>query len=106
MVIINFTSSKGITKKVEGKEGQTLMECAKDNDIYEIEAECGGGCSCATCHVYISDEWISKLEEPSEMEQDMLDFALNVRENSRLSCQIKIDKHFDGLSVETPETQF
>ncbi|MBL6769772.1 MAG: 2Fe-2S iron-sulfur cluster binding domain-containing protein [Rhizobiales bacterium] len=106
MITINFINSKGIQKSVNAVEGETLMECAKKNDIYEIEADCGGGCSCATCHVYIEKEWINKIKEPSEMEEDMLDFALNVKDNSRLSCQIKLESDLDGLTVRTPETQF
>jgi len=106
MITINFINSKGIKKSVNAVEGETLMECAKKNDIYEIEADCGGGCSCATCHVYIEKEWIDKIKEPSEMEEDMLDFALNVKDNSRLSCQIKLESDLDGLTVRTPETQF
>ena len=106
MVNINFISSKGVLTKADGLVGETIMECAQKNDIYEIEAECGGGCTCATCHVYIQKEWIDKLEKPSEMEEDMLDFASNVKENSRLSCQIKIDDKLDGLVLETPESQF
>ena len=106
MITVNFINSKGIQKSVNAVEGETLMECAKKNDIYEIEADCGGGCSCATCHVYIEKEWIDKIKEPSEMEEDMLDFALNVKNNSRLSCQIKLESDLDGLTVRTPETQF
>tara|TARA_E500000081_G_scaffold150135_1_gene178176 strand:- start:655 stop:975 length:321 start_codon:yes stop_codon:yes gene_type:complete len=106
MITINFINSKGIQKSVNAVEGETLMECAKKNDIHEIEADCGGGCSCATCHVYIEKEWIDKIKEPSEMEEDMLDFALNVKSNSRLSCQIKLETNLDGLTIRTPETQF
>jgi len=106
MITINFINSKGIQKSVDAVEGETLMECAKKNDIHEIEADCGGGCSCATCHVYIEKEWIDKIKEPSEMEEDMLDFALNVKSNSRLSCQIKLETNLDGLTIRTPETQF
>ena len=106
MITINFINSKGIQKSVNAVEGETLMECAKKNDIHEIEADCGGGCSCATCHVYIEKEWIDKIKEPSEMEEDMLDFALNVESNSRLSCQIKLETNLDGLTIRTPETQF
>ncbi len=106
MITINFINSKGIQKSVNAVEGETLMECAKKNDIHEIEADCGGGCSCATCHVYVEKEWIDKIKEPSEMEEDMLDFALNVKDNSRLSCQIKLESDLDGLTVRTPETQF
>jgi 2Fe-2S ferredoxin len=106
MITVNFINSKGELKSVNAVEGETLMECAKKNDIHEIEAECGGGCSCATCHIYIDKDWIDKIDEPSEMEEDMLDFALNVKDNSRLSCQIKLEANLDGLTVRTPETQF
>jgi 2Fe-2S ferredoxin len=106
MITVNFINSKGELKSVNAVEGETLMECAKKNDIHEIEAECGGGCSCATCHVYIDKDWVDKIDEASEMEEDMLDFALNVEDNSRLSCQIKLEANLDGLTVRTPETQF
>ncbi len=106
MITVNFINSKGELKSVNAVEGETLMECAKKNDIHEIEAECGGGCSCATCHVYIDKDWVGKIDEASEMEEDMLDFALNVKDNSRLSCQIKLEANLDGLTVRTPETQF
>jgi len=106
MITVNFINSKGELKSVNAVEGETLMECAKKNDIHEIEAECGGGCSCATCHVYIDKDWVDKIDEASEMEEDMLDFALNVQDNSRLSCQIKLEADLDGLTVRTPETQF
>jgi len=106
MITVNFINSKGELKSVNAVEGETLMECAKKNDIHEIEAECGGGCSCATCHVYIDKDWVDKIDEASEMEEDMLDFALNVQDNSRLSCQIKLEANLDGLTVRTPETQF
>ena len=106
MITVNFINSKGELKSVNAVEGETLMECAKKNDIHEIEAECGGGCSCATCHVYIDKDWVDKIDEASEMEEDMLDFALNVQDNSSLSCQIKLEADLDGLTVRTPETQF
>ncbi len=106
MVLINFISSKGIQKSVNATEGETLMDCAKNNDIHEIEADCGGGCSCATCHVYVHEEWVNAIEAPTEMEEDMLDFAIDVKENSRLSCQVKIDKSLDGITIFTPEKQF
>ena len=104
MVVINFISSKGVLKSVNATEGETIMDCAKNNDIYEIEAEVR--VAHATCHVYIQDEWVDKLDAPTEMEEDMLDFAIDVKENSRLSCQIKIDKTLDGITIQTPEKQF
>ena len=82
------------------------MEAAKLNLIPGIEAECGGACACATCHVYVSDEWRAKTGKPSEMEEDMLDFAFDVRETSRLSCQVKVTAELDGLIVSVPEKQF
>ncbi|MEL6872185.1 MAG: 2Fe-2S iron-sulfur cluster-binding protein, partial [Pseudomonadota bacterium] len=68
--------------------------------------ECGGACACATCHVYVGDEWAEKVGKPSDMEEDMLDFAFDVRETSRLSCQIKVTDELDGLVVHVPEKQF
>jgi 2Fe-2S ferredoxin len=70
-----------------------------------IIAECGGACSCATCHVHVDDAWIEKVGGPSPMEEDMLDFAFDVRPTSRLSCQIKMTDELDGLVVHTPERQ-
>ena len=71
-----------------------------------IEADCGGSCACGTCHVYISNEWVNKLEEKSDMENSMLEFTENVQVNSRLSCQIEFDESLDGLEVSLPESQY
>lgn len=84
----------------------TVMEVARKNDVPGIEAECGGACSCATCHVYVDEGWFPKTGGSEEMEEDMLDFAFDVRPNSRLSCQIKVTDELDGLVVHTPEKQF
>ncbi len=84
----------------------TVMEAAVKNSVPGIEAECGGACSCATCHVYVDDEWREKTGQPDEMEEDMLDFAFDVRDSSRLSCQIKVSDELDGLVVHVPEKQF
>jgi 2Fe-2S ferredoxin len=81
------------------------METAIKNGIPGIEAECGGACSCSTCHVYVGEGWREATGEPAPMEEDMLDFAVDVRPNSRLSCQIKITEALDGLVVTTPERQ-
>ena len=80
-------------------------ETALRNSIPGIEAECGGACACATCHVYVADEWTEKVGKPSQMEEDMLDFAFEVRPSSRLSCQIKVTEELDGLVVTTPAKQ-
>jgi 2Fe-2S ferredoxin len=71
-----------------------------------IDADCGGACACATCHVYVEPEWLEKVGKRNEMEEDMLDFAFDVRDNSRLSCQIKITDAINGLVVKVPEKQF
>ena len=83
----------------------TVMEAAIRNNIPGIEAECGGACACATCHVYVDEVWRAKTGEPSPMEEDMLDFGYDVRPNSRLSCQIKVSDELDGLIVTTPDKQ-
>ena len=75
---------------VEAENGSTVMENAIKNGIPGIEAECGGACACATCHVYVDEAWREKTGEPSPMEEDMLDFGFEVKPNSRLSCQIKV----------------
>jgi 2Fe-2S ferredoxin len=105
MVKITFIDSKGTVRTVEGEAGSTVMETAIKNGVPEIEAECGGACACSTCHVYIDDAWREKVGEPAPMEEDMLDFAFEVKPNSRLSCQIKVREDLDGLTVRTPERQ-
>jgi 2Fe-2S ferredoxin len=82
------------------------MEAAKMNLIEGIEAECGGACACATCHVYVDEAWKQRTGSPEQMEEDMLDFAFDVRPTSRLSCQIRVTPELDGLVVHVPEKQF
>ena len=72
----------------------------------KADADCGGACACATCHIYVREDWLEKTGAREEMEEDMLDFAYDVRDNSRLSCQIKISDALDGLTVDVPEKQF
>jgi len=105
MVQITFIDTAGAARTVEGEVGSTVMETAIKNGVPGIEAECGGACACSTCHVYIDEAWREKVGEPSPMETDMLDFAYDVRPNSRLSCQIKVREDLDGLTVTTPERQ-
>ena len=102
---INYIDSSGTKRTVDAESGSTVMEAAIRNHIPGIEAECGGACACATCHVYVAEEWRAKVGEPSAMEEDMLDFGYDVRPNSRLSCQIKVSDELDGLTVTTPEKQ-
>jgi ferredoxin, 2Fe-2S len=105
MAKITYIDSSGTARTVEGEIGSTVMETAIKNSIPGIEAECGGACSCSTCHVYVEREWQEVTGEPAPMEEDMLDFAFDVRPNSRLSCQIKVRDDLDGLVVRTPERQ-
>jgi ferredoxin, 2Fe-2S len=106
MAKITFVQPDGTRQVVDGEPGMTVMETAKKNLVSGIEAECGGACACATCHVYVDEAWREKTGGPSEMEEDMLDFAFDVRPTSRLSCQIKVTADLDGLVVAVPEKQF
>src|SRR3981189_2364701 len=105
MAKIHFVDRTGETRIIDGETGATVMEAAIRNGIPGIEAECGGACACATCHVYVDEAWQPKTGEASAMEQDMLDFGYDVRANSRLSCQIKVAQELDGLVVRTAERQ-
>jgi ferredoxin, 2Fe-2S len=105
MVKITYIDSAGTARTVDAEAGSTVMETAIKNSIPGIEAECGGACACSTCHVYVDEVWTVKTGEPAPMEEDMLDFAYDVRPNSRLSCQIKVIQELDGLVVTTPERQ-
>jgi 2Fe-2S ferredoxin len=105
MTKITYVDFQGVARTVEAENGSTVMETAVRNAVPGIDAECGGACACATCHVYVEDAWKEKTGEPSSMEEDMLDFAFDVRPNSRLSCQLKVKAEWDGLVVHTPERQ-
>ena len=105
MAKITFIDTAGTARTVEGEAGSTVMETAVNNGVPRIEAECGGACACSTCHVYIDDAWRETVGEPAPMEEDMLDFAYDVKPASRLSCQIKVAENLDGLTVRTPERQ-
>jgi ferredoxin, 2Fe-2S len=105
MVKLTFIDAGGTARTVDAEPGSTVMENAIRNDVPGIEAECGGACACATCHVYVDDEWRSVTGQPQPMEEDMLDFAVDVRPSSRLSCQIRVRDELDGLVVRTPAKQ-
>jgi ferredoxin, 2Fe-2S len=106
MAKLTFIQKDGTRQEVEGQNGMTVMEAAVKNMVPGIDADCGGACACATCHVYVEPDWMERVGSRNEMEEDMLDFAFDVRENSRLSCQIKITDALDGLTVKVPEKQF
>ena len=105
MAKISFVDHTGETRIIDVENGATVMEAAIRNAVPGIEAECGGACACATCHVYVAKEWTEATGKASQMEEDMLDFAFEVRPNSRLSCQIKVSEALDGLVVTTPPKQ-
>jgi 2Fe-2S ferredoxin len=105
MAKITYIEFNGKEHVVEVKTGMSVMEGAVKNLIPGIDADCGGACACATCHVYVDKAWLEKLEPMQEMEKTMLDFAEGVEGNSRLSCQIKVSDALDGLVVRTPKSQ-
>ena len=102
---ITYVDSQGNSKTIEVENGLTVMEGAIQNDIPGIDADCGGGMSCATCHVYVKEDWYSKLPKKEMGEDDMLDQAYKPNSNSRLSCQISVTNDIDGLIVNLPEKQ-
>ena len=107
MAKIKFIEHNGTEHDVEADNGLSIMQAAVNNGIPGIVAECGGACSCATCHVQLDKEWYEKTEAASDMENEMLEFAMGFVENSsRLSCQIKISDELDGIVIRTPESQY
>ena len=106
MAKITYIEHGGKEHVIEVANGMTVMEGARDNNIPGIEADCGGACACSTCHVYVNPDWVDRLPEKDEMEQDMLDFAFEPDETrSRLTCQLKVSDELDGLVVQMPEKQ-
>lgn len=103
---IIFIDFEGTERVVEANVGDSVMEAATSNDIPGIDADCGGACACATCHVYVAPDWVNIVGKPEDLEAEMLDVAEEVKENSRLSCQISISDEMDGLVITTPESQF
>ena len=105
MAKITYIEFNGTPHEVDVPAGLSVMEGAIDNNIPGIEAECGGACSCATCHVYVDPAWFEKTGSPEHLEQDMLESAYDLKETSRLSCQIEVSDELDGLVVRMPEHQ-
>ncbi len=102
---ITYIEHNGSEHVIDVKNGLSVMEGAVKNNIPGIDADCGGACACATCHVYVDEAWVGKVGVKSAMEESMLDFAENVETSSRLSCQIKVTDQLDGLVVRMPESQ-
>ncbi len=106
MATIKYIEYNGKEHQVELAPGTTIMQGALDNNIRGIVGDCGGSCSCATCHVYVEDAWLNKLNEKSDMEDALLEEVCDPQDNSRLSCQIIISDDLDGMVVKMPERQF
>lgn len=105
MAKITYIEHNGTEHTYDVDNGLSVMEGAIKNSVPGIDADCGGACACATCHVYVDPEWIGKTGTKQDMEQTMLDFAVEVEENSRLSCQIEVSDDLDGLVVRLPQSQ-
>ena len=105
MAKITYITHDNKTYTIEVQNGLTVMEGAVQNDIPGIDADCGGGMACATCHVYVKDEWFDKMPTKEDGVEDMLDMAFEPKKNSRLSCQLIVSEELDGLIVTTPEKQ-
>ena len=102
---INYINSEGNSKTVEVENGLSVMEGAIQNDIPGIDADCGGSMACATCHVYVEENWLNKLPKAEDAEIDMIDMAYEPKKNSRLSCQIVVSDELDGLKINIPSKQ-
>lgn len=102
---VTYISHDGNEQEVDVPVGNTVMEGAIDNMIDGIVAECGGACTCATCHVYVDEAWLDKVGEPGRFEKDLLEMVIDPATNSRLSCQIEVSDELDGLVVRLPKSQ-
>ena len=102
---ITYKDKDGNSKTIEVENGLSVMEGAIQNDIPGIDADCGGAMACATCHVYVEENWFNKLTKAEDAEVDMIDMAYEPKKNSRLSCQIIVSDELDGIEVTTPEKQ-
>ena len=105
MAKITYNTHDNQTHTIDVQNGLTVMEGAVQNDIPGIDADCCGGMACATCHVYVNEEWLDKLPTKEDGEEDMLDMAFEPKQNSRLSCQLTISDELDGLVVNIPSKQ-
>ena len=105
MAKITYVEHSGKLHTIQVQNGLTVMEGAVQNNIPGIDADCGGSCACATCHIYVDEKWFSKLPNKESAEEDMLDMAYEPKKLSRLSCQIKVSNDLDGLVVKMPLKQ-
>ena len=105
MAKITYITHDNKTHTIDVQNGLTVMEGAVQNDIPGIDADCGGGCACATCMVFIGDEWKDKIESMTDEEESMIDFHEYKEDNSRLGCQVSVTDEFDGMKVKMPPSQ-
>ena len=105
MTKVTYKDFQGNSRTIEVENGLSVMEGAIQNDIPDIDADCGGSMACATCHVYVEEKWLDKLPKAEEAEIDMIDMAYEPKKNSRLSCQLIVGEDLDGIVVSTPEKQ-
>ena len=106
MVKITYIQHDGTEQQVQVKIGSTVMQGALDNLVDGIVGECGGACSCATCHCYVEGPWVGRLDQAGDAEKDMLEYAAEPKDNSRLGCQIKVTEELEGLVVRLPASQY
>lgn len=106
MTAVVFVTADGVERAVDATDGRSLMDAAVQNAIPGIDADCGGTCSCATCHVFVDDAWFARVGPAVDQEAIMLEFAENTEPVSRLSCQIEIDPSLEGLRVRVPASQY
>ena len=106
MPTLTFIEHNGTAHQVKGDIGQSVMQAATFASVPGISADCGGACSCATCHTYIDDAWLGKVQAAEGMENDMLEYAFERRDSSRLSCQMIISEEMDGMVLHLPSSQF
>lgn len=105
MVKVKFIDCQGSVRIIEASVGDTIMQAAVFNSVPGVDAECGGACSCATCHIYVDSAWLEQVGDPGVIEVEMLEIAEGVKDNSRLGCQIVLTEDLDGVTVTTPESQ-
>lgn len=106
MALVTFIDPAGTSHEVNIENGTSLMQAALDNGIDGIVAECGGACSCATCHIYLDEAWVAKAGQPSDIERDMLECVIDPEPTSRLSCQVIVSDELDGMVVTIPQAQY
>ncbi|MFT7654740.1 MAG: 2Fe-2S ferredoxin [Candidatus Azotimanducaceae bacterium] len=105
MTKVQFVLASGERMTFKAKQGDSILDVALDNGVAGIHGQCGGGCTCCTCHCYVAGEWLAKLDEPCGDEAEMLEYAWQPGSGSRLACQVALGPHLDGIEVRVPAQQ-